>query len=86
MVKGTLPVADADVDLGLGYCYSCVTDYAFELHAGRPAAPPRYAITYAPAAIPGPTGSLHLIPLPSCYHHLAPAPAGNGGGRLIRPR
>ena len=76
------------VDLGLGYCYSCLTDYAFSHGAGRPAAPPRFAVTYAPAAIPGPMGNLHLIPLPSCYHHLTPAAAGagNGGGRLIRPR
>ena len=90
----TKPEREADmfwgVDLGLGACYSCLVDYAADKAAGRTPAPPRYAITYAPAAIPGPgpRPSLHLIPLPSCYEHLVPGSEAHlaDGRRLVLPR
>jgi hypothetical protein len=74
-------------DCGLGYCYSCLSDYYATRQATRPPDEPRFAITYAPAAVPGPAGGLFLIPLPSCWYHLIPNPAAaaRNGSRLALP-
>lgn len=76
-------------DLGLGYCYFCLIEYRADQDEGVSPHQPRFAITIGPAPVPGPTGGLFLIPMPSCWDHLMPASelAEPGGRpRLIRPR
>jgi hypothetical protein len=80
----------AGKDYGIGWCYSCLVDYHADVQRGKPEPwEPRFAITYAPCAMPGPSGGLFVLPLPSCDHHLVPNPGalGNGAGSgLLLPR
>ena len=70
-------------DHGLGFCYSCIVDYAAARGAGTGPPPVLHAITLAPAALPMPAG-VGMVALPSCYEHLVPNRGGNGASRLLR--
>lgn len=82
-------------NLGLGLCFSCITDYWREQqHRGSAEGTnqagtefrPRYAVTMAPSpkSIPGPDGAIvgmMIVTLPTCYEHLSFSQPGNGQPR-----
>lgn len=92
------PPAWPNGNMGLGLCYSCVSEYwmaraARESEEGTqqtgPIPRPRYAITLAPAPkmVTGPDGTVMFsmpIALPTCLEHMVPRTAQAGARRPVQ--